>query len=200
MLNRIFAVVFSICVFNATEADSEEPITLTENLEFYEESYSGKTPRKGEIYYFEKNGNITIMWNTRTHQQNIKMVRYEVENLLGYIEKYLEWEKIAVENKVDDMQKKIGEISMICGWAGRRISYDWKVCKAEFFFFVPNQWSHQMAIRFPEIKDSNGTSLFGIWYMSKDHVLALKKYLSDEHIKKRVKEHKEKPSTSDLFR
>ncbi len=148
-----------------------------------------------KIYYLYVNNALNKGW-----------IHVSAENLIvlrNSLNKYLEWEKKAIANKVK-IEKKIpnSDIETSVTW---NYGDDWFSAdnlKIEFTFFSQTEKLHQFVISTNVVNaESNEYIDFKVdsLYLNKDQVEALLKGISDVSIEKAKKENEQKKKNEELF-
>lgn len=138
----------------------------------------------------------------------IALVSYELDSIdrkaiLETIDKYIEWEKKAIEMEVE-IEKRIDSI-YFKGWF--RIGDNWeysyrKSCGIEFSFFSQSLSRHQLVLSFESIVSSKNryiTHKPEQVYLEFNNVIGLRNALSKKIIKEAIKEEIKQKKIEDAF-
>ncbi len=141
----------------------------------------------------------------------IKLDRSGMNMLISVLDKYLEWEKIAVENETTITKDiPIGPVRTAVGW---EYGDDWYFSSGwdtpsngplelEATFFSQNNTNHQLVLSTNKVESLTNKYIdyeMETLYFSKSQVLALKEGISEEAIEDLLLKIKEEEKESDLF-
>jgi len=129
------------------------------------------------------------------------IISFTNENLaifLNHIEKYFEWNNVAIENNVT-YEKNIGAIQITLSWEHGKDNWNTQVTKMKTHFFSQNENRHQLILMFYELSFSDGWVTFKqpTMYFDYDDVVRLKQLLDSKYVKSTVDEWREKQKEVD---
>ena len=162
--------------------------------EFSSEEYAIKYDDKDDIFYLRTSDWINNAW--------IHLTWNDLAKLRMNLEKYFEWEKLAVEKSVK-LEKALpnSEISTKVTW---KFGDDWYSAwyfTLNFTFYSQNTSRHQLVLTSSKATGSNQFVTYKIdgYYFDKKHVQQLYDAINEEALKKQVAEIKKNKEAETLF-
>jgi len=131
----------------------------------------------------------------------IELTKSEIIKFADMIDKYFEWNKIAIDNNVTN-NKSIGDLSIRLSMDLGDKWEDWDT-SMNVYFFSQNNKRHQLLLRFQTLEYADGWVKYkhNTNYFDLEDVTLLKKLLQPDYAHKVVEESIEKEkATDDLFK
>ncbi len=201
MKNNKFIILF-LFLFSFTLFSDEYAIFISNGYVYNdvwknltETQFAIKYNDKEKIFYFYVQDYLTKGW--------INYSSEDINTLRNALNKYIEWEKTAVENKVKI--EKILPISVLKSSVSWKYGDDWYYgsgLSTNFTFFSQTIEWHQLVISSNKIESNSNEYIdFKIdpIYLDKSHVVSLLEGISEESIKKVIDENEKNKKNEDLF-
>ncbi|HOF02173.1 MAG TPA: hypothetical protein PLG34_00560 [Spirochaetota bacterium] len=148
-----------------------------------------------EIFYLYSQDYLTKGW-----------IHYSLDDIQTFrnaLNKYIEWEKTAIDNKVTiEKNLPISILNSSVSWNYGDEWYFGSGLSTYFSFFSQSEERHQLVIFSNKIEsDSNEYIDFKIdpIYLDKNHVISLLEGISEKSMKKVINEHEKNKKNEDLF-
>ncbi|MEK0337124.1 MAG: hypothetical protein QQN41_06785 [Nitrosopumilus sp.] len=124
------------------------------------------------------------------------LISFSDENLaifLKHIDKYIEWNDVAIENRVTN-DKQIGAVKITLSWEHGHNNWQKQETMMVTHFFSQNENRHQFLLMFYELSFSDGWVTFKqpTMYFKYDDIVKLKEILDPRFAKDAVEKWKEK--------
>ena len=160
-----------------------------------EAQFAIKYDTEKNIYYFFSSGIMNKGW--------VKLTEIQLEAFRSTLNKYIEWEKTAIEKQVE-INKEFPQSELPCDvvW---KFGEDWYSSKLtmSFKFFSQSKTRHQFILYSNNVSASSNEFVdykIEPFYLDKKHVSDLIGGLSEEAIKNIIEEARKKQEVEDLFK
>ena len=163
--------------------------------EMSESQFGIKYDDEKQIFYFYTQDYINKGWIIIS-EENLIILR----NVLN---KYLEWEKKAIENKIT-IEKELPDSNITTKviWEFGDEWYSSNNLKIKFTFFSQTENIHQLVISSNKTTSSSNEFInfkIDTLYLNKDQIIEFLNGITDEEIKKRIDEIEQKKKIENLF-
>jgi hypothetical protein len=162
---------------------------------FTDSSYAIKFDDEQKLFYLFTADFLTKGW--------VILSSDDLATLRNCLDKFLEWEKTAVEKNVE-IEKEIPN-SMISTKVGWKYGDDWYQAgdlDVHFTFFSQSGSRHQLVIESNKVVSSQNQFVsfkLGQLYLEKDQVIALSRGILEQSLNKAIAEHEKKKATEEMF-
>ena len=204
-MKKIFAISF-LFLFIASSAIGGEHTIFTGQYNQYNTFLKKLVPKDYKISYEDKENVFYLYMEEFVQDAWIALGTKEMIQLRGTIEKYFEWEKTAIDNKVTlDKEFPDARIKTKVIWTSGSNAYTSNPSGLTlvFSFFSQNTQRHQFTVESTEarsVHNSYITYKMETMYFDKLQINELYKAISEENLQKQIKAVEEQKKKEDMFK